>query len=239
MPRTIPALLLLILAAFAFAAPVPKTDGKLSEAQVKELDELWKKLGADSVESVDATLRFARRPAEATLYLTQKLRPLKMDEKEAKQLIARLFSDKEDESKEAERELYDRTPLLAMPIKDVWAEAQTEEQRRRLVCVLFGRMTGHEQDDYILRPDAGGTYHFVANKFQGGRQVGSTAVQVPHSVADSWYDLRWGQKSRAVYVLEHIGTPEAVKVIEAMATGHEDASPTKAAKDALARLKKK
>lgn len=238
MPRIV-ILALLTFTVCALAAPVPKTDGKLSEAQVKELDELWKKLGANSVESVDATLQFVKRPAEATKYLTHKLRPLKMDETEAKALIAKLFSEKEDDWKAAERELHERTPLLAMPIKDVWAEAQTEDQRRRLVYVLFGRMSGHEQDDYELKEHAGGVFTLVANKFQNGRQVGSTAVNVDASVADQINSHRWQRHQRAIHVLEHIGTPEAVKVIEAMATGHEDAAPTKTAKEALARLKKK
>jgi hypothetical protein len=240
MPRiTLPALLLIAVAAFAFAAPVPKTDGKLSEQAVKELDELWKKLGMSSVESVDATLQFAKRPVDATRYLTLKLRPLKMDEKEAKALIARLFSEKEDVWKEAERELHERSPLLAMPLKDVWAEAKTDTEKRRLVYVILGRMSGHEQDDYELKEHAGGVFTLVASQWQNGRQVGSIAVNVDASVADQINSHKWQRLQRAVYVLEYIGTPEAVKAIEAMAGGHDDAAPTKTAKEALARLKKK
>lgn len=231
-------LFLLATAALALAAPVPKADGKLSETRAKEFDERWQALGRADTAAVEATLWFAKQP-EAVVYLNQKLRPLKMDGKEAKQLIAKLFSEKEDEWKEAERELAVRTPLLAMSIKDVWAEAQTEDQRRRLVYVLLGRMTGHEQDDYELKEHAGGRFTLVANKFQGGRQVGSTAVNVQHTVAEGEHDLRWSREKRALYVLEHVGTPDAVKLIEAMATGHPDASPTKTAKDTLARLKKK
>jgi hypothetical protein len=42
----------------------------------------------------------------------------------------------------------------------------------------------------------------------------------------------------AVGMLESIGTPAAKKLLEEMATGHPDAGPTKAAKEALERLKK-
>lgn len=240
MPRiTFLALFALAATSVALAAPVPKTEGKLTDTQVKVLDELWKKLGTAGTESVEATLALAKRPAEATLYLSQKLRPLKMNEKEAKALIAKLFSEKEDEWKEAERELHERSPLLAMPLKDVWAEAKTEMEKRRLVYVILGRMSGHEQDDYELKEHAGGVFTLVATQFQNGRQVGSVAVHVDASTADQINNHRWQRLQRAVHVLEHIGTPEAMKVIEAMAGGHADAAPTKTAKEVLARLKKK
>jgi hypothetical protein len=48
----------------------------------------------------------------------------------------------------------------------------------------------------------------------------------------------WCRATRAVMLLEHLGSLEAVKVLEAMATGHADASPTIAAKQALERLKR-
>lgn len=40
-------------------------------------------------------------------------------------------------------------------------------------------------------------------------------------------------------ILEQIGTPDALKVLEQLADGHPDATPTKAAKESLERLKKK
>ncbi len=43
---------------------------------------------------------------------------------------------------------------------------------------------------------------------------------------------------RAVVLLEHMHTPAAVAVLKELATGHPDAQPTKAAKEALARLGK-
>jgi hypothetical protein len=49
----------------------------------------------------------------------------------------------------------------------------------------------------------------------------------------------WERLKRAMMILEHLGTPDAKKVLEAMAAGHEDAGPTVAAKDAVERLKKR
>lgn len=239
MTRVLPALLALSFVAVALAAPVPKADDKLSEARTKELDGWWKKLGANhGTDPVQATLWFTKQN-DVTLYLKQKLMPLKMSEKEAKQLIARLFSEKEEEWKEAERELIERSPLLAMPIKDVWAEAKTEGEKRRLVYVLLGRMSGHDQDDYELKEHMGGVFTLVATQWQNGRMVSSIAVNVDASVTDQINNQKWQRLQRAIYVLEHVGTPDAVKIIEDVATGHADAGPTKTAKEVLERLKKK
>jgi hypothetical protein len=68
--------------------------------------------------------------------------------------------------------------------------------------------------------------------FRGSTALAETVAEL--SKAGCQKD--WGRATRAVMLLEHIGTPAAVKVLERMATGHADASPTKAAKDALKRL---
>jgi hypothetical protein len=49
---------------------------------------------------------------------------------------------------------------------------------------------------------------------------------------------QWIRAVRAVTLLEHLATPEARAMIEAMANGEADALPTIAAKEALGRLKK-
>ena len=57
----------------------------------------------------------------------------------------------------------------------------------------------------------------------------------------TWGNKRryWTRAVRAVVLLEHVGTPAAVAVLKELATGHSDAQPTKAAKEAVARLAKK
>ena len=47
---------------------------------------------------------------------------------------------------------------------------------------------------------------------------------------------KWTQTVRAIILLEHIGTPDAVAILRDMATGHPDAQPTKLAAEALERL---
>jgi hypothetical protein len=50
--------------------------------------------------------------------------------------------------------------------------------------------------------------------------------------------LSWVRAIRAIALLEQVGTPGAVAILKDMATGHPDASPTKAAKVALQRMRK-
>jgi hypothetical protein len=50
--------------------------------------------------------------------------------------------------------------------------------------------------------------------------------------------MAWVRAARAALVLEQIGTPQAKKVLERLAGGEAEAPPTKAAREALDRLKK-
>lgn len=223
----------------AHAAPVPKNDGQPTTEERKALDDLWNKLGSTQADSTEAAFLLVKH-SRAMAYLKGRLKPLKMDEKEAKTLLAKLFGEEED-MREAEKELTARSPLLAMPIKALWAEAKTNDERRRLARVL-GVSTDNPQiaqAEYGLQEELDGSFLIRADTIRGGRVVGGTVFSVCYSVAEGKYDPRWRAERRAVYVLEQIGTPEAVKVIEEMATGHPEAGPTKTAKTVLERLKKK
>ena len=50
---------------------------------------------------------------------------------------------------------------------------------------------------------------------------------------------KWTRAVRAIVLLEHIGTPDAVSIIKAMATGHPEAEPTRVALETMKRLDKK
>jgi RNA polymerase sigma factor (sigma-70 family) len=50
--------------------------------------------------------------------------------------------------------------------------------------------------------------------------------------------MAWVRAARATAVLEQIGTPEAKKILEALADGEAEAPPTKAAKEAIERMQK-
>jgi hypothetical protein len=50
---------------------------------------------------------------------------------------------------------------------------------------------------------------------------------------------KWTRALRAISLLEFFGTPEAIAILEDMATGHRDAHPTIVAKESLDRLQKR
>lgn len=237
----------------AHAAPVPRVEEKLSEAKVKEFDELWQDLLIYyRPEASRAALAFLKQPGPAVTYLKTKLKPLKMDEKEAKKLIAQLADDKEEVWKAAETELLHRHPLLAMSLPDAWAEAKTQEQKNRFAVVFIGgKLEDHDRANWELAEQKGNTVNpFVmlatpkpGQQLQGappGRRILQNSIGIEESFEKlNERNITWHRDRLAILVLEHVGTPEAVKLIEAMATGHAEANPTKTAKEVLARLKEK
>jgi hypothetical protein len=46
----------------------------------------------------------------------------------------------------------------------------------------------------------------------------------------------WDRAARAIVLLENIGGADALAILKEMATGHPDALPTRAAKEAVERL---
>lgn len=233
----------------ANAAPVPKVDDKLSEKKAKEFNELWHELSDWRSNSSWAALGFLKNPMTTVAYFRTKLKPLKLEEKEAKQLIARLADDKDDVWKVAEAELMYRHPILAMKLPDIWVEAKTPEHKARLAIVLLSGMIKRRDDcEFELLEEPGdATFPFKMQcKYPipqfGNLPPGARATDtcpVPDVISKLNNHDVWHRADRAALILEHLGTPDAVKLLEEMATGHADANPTKTAKEALARLKKK
>jgi hypothetical protein len=62
--------------------------------------------------------------------------------------------------------------------------------------------------------------------------------QVSRINATRWGSLRkkWTRSVRAIVLLEYISTPDAVALLSTMATGHAEAQPTKAARQALEKI---
>lgn len=229
----------------AHAAPVPKDEGKLTPEKKLELDRLFNNLGSYSSHSIRAALTFVGQPDVTVRYLNEKLRPVKIDEKQAKALLAKMFAEDEKEWRTTLYELQHFDPRLVMSIPEIWAEAKTDEQRARVVALIC-----HDDPDlpsytFQLRDTTrdNGMFAVDATTKPGvklPRWRGRENVTVVMTAAPSVKELlKWPAEENAITVLEHIGTPEAVKVIEKMAGGHPEASPTVVAKETLARLKKK
>ena len=232
----------------AHAAPVPKED---LEAKAKKLDELWNDLMANDNEKISLAMFRLGRTNDLLPFLKAKLKPVKFTEAECKQWLKKLGDKDEKVWKRAYDWLHDNNPLLVLDFPDIWDAIPEEGPGRKRYAILnfagdsadsVGTWEGKFADDVELRANArmGGSGYTAQMK---------KAPDAPADTADGGWSLRtdrnrlwsrsWQRSKLAIRMIEDIATSEAVKALQAMATGHEDASPTKAAKEALERLKAK
>lgn len=213
------------------AAPVPAD----KEAKRKELDGLWAELYKAEPAATHAVLKLFKQPDHAVPFLKAKLQPLKLDADRCRQLIKELGSDDEMTWKAAREELDYLDPRLAVDLQTLMTDVTEKPARTRLVELLSDHhadsLAGREVKLEALGNDG---FNFTSN-------IGVWwAEHKVERIGGFWGDPKraWRRAGRGVAILEQIGTPEAVKVLEQVAAGHPDASPTKAAKESLARLKK-
>jgi hypothetical protein len=209
----------------------------------KELEDLWADLAGDEVTASRALLRLATRPKEAVELCAEKLKPLTIDAKQVRALLADLGSEKEPTWKAAAEQLEYFDPRLAIDLPTLMDEVTDRLPRARLVAILSGDRTAErllERKDEITLGRHGGQNEEVYYNF---RQGGSWWAEhrVDRLNVGTWGNKRkyWTRAVRAIVLLEHVGTPAAVAVLKELATGHADAQPTKAAKEALGRITKR
>ncbi|WP_165226588.1 cellulase family glycosylhydrolase [Aquisphaera insulae] len=202
-----------------------------------EIGALWKDLEKDEVEASRALLILSTRPAEVVPFLKEQLRPLRLDAVRLKAYLLRLVSPNEALAKKAFEDLEYFDPRLAMDLTALMEKTTETPMRQRLVEVLSGRERGSLKEIAVeLRSfDNGKNFNF----FQPN--VGSWWAERDLSLLNTrgWGDnkRKWTRAVRAIALLEHIGTPEARKILEDMATGHPDALPTRVAAEAVRRLR--
>jgi len=219
----------------ARAAPVP-VDKEAKEAKAKELEGLWAELYKDEPEASTALLKLFKQPIHAVPFLQAKLRPLKLDEKRCKELLKDLGNDKEKTWKAAWEELDYLDPRLAIDLLTLMNDITDLTSRSRMVELFIGLKADSlaGQDVKIWKPQPDG-YNFSSNggSWWAEHRIDRIGVR-------PWSQKRsWTRAARGMAILEQIGSPDAVKVLNQLAEGHADASPTKAAKESLERLKKK
>jgi hypothetical protein len=221
-----------VLPAGAGGAPAPKPS---REEVRRELDALWQDLRSpDELTAGLALLRLAARPTEAVDYLRGRLRPLGLSAARAAELIAALGGEDEATARRAFDELDYQDPRLALGDEGLRAALLDPRAGRRVGAVLcdrpmdafqVGRWHWNSPDNKVYR-------------FNYGEAVRDLDVSI--GVADigaRGRKLAWVRAERAVAALEYMRTQGAVEVLEALAAGHPDAGPTKAAKRALERVR--
>lgn len=217
-----------LMASLAIAAPIP------AKAKKKELEELWADLYKDEPDASRAVLKLFKQPDYTVPFLKEKLQPLKLDADRYRQLLRDLGSEDEKTWKAAWDELDYLDPRLAIDLPTLMNEVTDNPARTRLVELCSQRPADSLLGkDVKIRPVGDDGFNF----FVGGSWWAEHRIdrinKYPWIRKNSWI-----RASRGVAILEQIGSADAVKVLRQLAEGHPDASPPKAAKESLKRLKK-
>jgi len=215
----------------ASAAPVP-TD---KEAKKKELEGLWDDLYKDEPTASNALIKLFKQPEHAVPLLKAKLQPLKLDADRSAKLLKDLGSDDEATWKAAWDELDYLDPRLTTDLPTLMNQVTENPAHSRMVELLCDRKAGSLAGQTIqLRP--------VDDGFNFSSKGGSWWAEhkIERIGGSSWNPKKsWTRAARGVAILEQLGSPDAIKVLEQLAEGHAEAFPTKAAVESLTRLKKK
>src|SRR5262249_30584310 len=127
-------------------------------------------------------------------------------------------------------------PRLAIDLQTLMDRYKEAPARQRMVEALSQRPAGSLGTNEVnLRGiGRGGGFNFFAPA--SGSWWAEHRVDRINTYGWDFPKRKWTRAVRAIVLLEHIGTPDAVAILKEMATGHPDAQPTKVARDALARL---
>jgi hypothetical protein len=200
------------------------------------LETLWTDLASpDEAKATRAALALGA-DKEAVAFLKDHLKPVKADAKRVAQLIEQLDSDDFTRREEAAADLDYFGKFIKTDLEKAVAGSKSAEVKKRAQGLL----------DRIAVETAGP----AAPPALTGRSVSVSNINGKVSIMIDGKPLNltppappaprmtWVRAARAAAVLEFAGTPEARKVLEGMAAGEAEAPPTKAAKEALDRLKK-
>ena len=201
------------------------------------MEQSWLDLEKGELPAARALLRMSTTPAESVAFLKVHLKPLKLDPEELTKALARLDSEDGKVWNAAFEELEYFDPRLAVDLETLMENVTTKPLRQRLVEILSGRDAGSlGEGDVQLRNTGGDSFNFTS-----GNGSWWAEVKVSRLGSDSWRGnkKKWARAARAIALLEHIKSPEAIALLKDMATGHPDAAPTKYSAEALQRIEGK
>jgi hypothetical protein len=198
----------------------------------KQMESWWSDLALDEPQASRALLRFASNPEQSVTFLETRLVPLTPERLDG--LLVQLGSADEATWKAAFDELRYFDPRLAVDLEPLMDKVKTYPLRERLVDVLSDRPAGSAGSGEIkLRRvgDAKDNWYNFSSKIGSWGAEPSVARLGIYIYTPKAY---WKRAIRAIVLLEHIGTPDAINILNNMAGGDPDAQPTAVAKEALA-----
>jgi hypothetical protein len=239
-----------LVAALALFAHVSLAGSSPDDTRAPVDETLWERWWSDlekgDTPATRALLELADRPNDAVAFLAKKLKPLTISSAQVKALLLKLGNANEAIWKPAFEELDYFDPRLAIDLETLMERYTEYPARQHLVEVLSGREAGTLEERTELTLSKTGTgFNFTGKMGRLTNRSGS-AWWAEHRVeqinsGDPRRDTKkkWTRAVRAIVLLEHIRTPEAVAVLKAMAGGHPEAYPTKVAKEAVAAIAEK
>jgi hypothetical protein len=206
-----------------------------------ELRQWWGWLGGnDPAEVTRATLAFAGHPKQAVAFLEQHLRPVLRDEKLVARWLAELDSPKFPVRQRATQELEYLGKTIKDDLEKALAAGPSGEVAGRLKQLLARLKPPAPVKPLPALPGPGQPIRLASingkvsiNGVPLERYLQAATPAVPVGPPSAW-----ARAARATVLLEHIGTPEALRLIERLAAGDSEALPTIEARAALSRRKK-
>jgi len=201
----------------------------------EDLQRWWDDLEKPDPASARALLGFASHPDKAVAFFKKQLVPLALSELQAAALIEDLGSEDEAVWRPAFEKLEYLDPRLAIGLEKLMdGVVNPPVARTRLVEVLCDAPPdSYRGKDVRLRSVGPGEGHnFTADNGSWWAEA-SVARLCTGEIAPK---KKWTRAVRAIVVLEHIHSPEAIALLKELAGGHPDAAPTRAAQEALERV---
>lgn len=197
-----------------------------------QMEQWWMDMEKPGLVGLKAMMSFSGQPEEAVKFFKGRLLPLKITEEELNKLVEALGSDRQEVWKPAFAKLEYFDPRLAVGLEPLLRNIEDGPQRTRLVEVLCdaraGAFTGRNK---IALQHLGKDYYNFAGGT--GSWPAESLVSRLNASNSGAAKRQWLRATRAIVLLAHIGTPEAMGMVKEMATGHPEAQPTGVAKEEL------
>ena len=214
-----------------------------------ELPRLWDEWGPYPT-SDPLTQAMLLDPEMTVAFLRQRLKPVGPNALQTGLLLSLLAHPSEDVWDKVNKQLERADPRFCMPLESIWQLANTAEQKRRLGRLLVPVDLEAKYYDFNLRRARISSQTIYMLEYRVRKDLppeavparvktrGDSAVRICEQ-PDEISREKWFREEAAIWVLEAIGTDDALAIVRRMATGHPEARPTIAAKEVVARRSRK